>query len=155
MALEDHPWYPSSPGQSAAVYSLTLMLLLNTTVLLMVVTGELPVWAEDEPVTTARVGDRVAALPEPIAPERIQSTRAVTPLPTAGVERPQAVKPVVKPAPVDESTPVSNPAPVIRAAHEPAPVLLSEVSPPVAESDTTPEAQPTEPPTQFFGIDIE
>lgn len=131
-------WLPTTPGQSAVVYTLTALFMLNTTVLMLLVSGEL------SPANTDAFGPIADATPEhaPASVETTQYEKEAVETPVVVVDEIEAHVEAFVPAPKQ-----ATPAPVIQVVNEPA---ASE--PAVGESQ---QHEPEEQPIQFFGLDVD
>lgn len=127
---------PTSTGQSVLVYALNVLLLLNLTVIVVLLTGAPPAPAE-----------RVEApVPEPIvvADEAVETAE---PAPVVPV-RPE--RPVVVEA-------IAEPTPVIAVSPEPFVLATPAEDQPATEQEPLPQVapQPVEPPAEFFGVGLD
>lgn len=147
LQTPDRSLLPTSPREQVFLFSLSLSLMLNTTVVLLLMTGDLPTLAQLQAKPTPAVADRDAPAN---VPERSQPVEQPS-QPTA-IDR---VPAVISTSAWQNDQPMRiEPQPL--AEH---PALVS-VTPAVVSPEPAPQTQPIEPtqdddPITFFGIGIE
>ena len=144
MSPSDRHWFPTEPGQSAVAYVLTVMLLCNLTVLALMVGGEIPVAGMRSAPDFAAYATPTQSIdhttqPEHRVPEPPATNENATLNHTPAPHPQQAPKPhFEKPAQ----------AQIIHIAAEP--------KQPAATSPNEPKpTEQAEPPTKFFGLDLD
>lgn len=140
MTVVDRAWLPTTRGESVVAFTLTVLLLANTTVLLLLATGELDVSYQGQP-DVADAGPQSGAVIEPVKAladddamrERVEPAGVQTPdrfvQPVESVRRvsPKPQTPL-KPGAVNASAAVSKPDTNIQPneveSEEPAPTFF-------------------------------
>lgn len=148
MPAHDRAWTPTSPGQTAIAYALAGLLMLNMTVLVLLVSGELPLSGGTEATAFAQPAGHTPASPFNAVAEPGDDTSTVAEATAPSSTASPAIQrvgdqPVTLPALRDEPT-----LPVVEASAATA-----------QKTDTprrSPEDVPAEPdePLEFFGIPV-
>lgn len=142
LLTSDQSWLPTTPRERVFLFSLSLSLMLNTTVVLLLVTGDLPVLSDFQDKPTA-------ALAEQLGEDNTDDVVEAIDLP---VDSPTLVV-------VEAAEPrVAEVVPVAGDAFEPTPVV-SAAPPAIAPDPIAPvqQAQPKQDddPVTFFGVGLE
>lgn len=150
MTANDRAWFPTSPGQSATVVALAVMLMINMTVLVLMVSGELSLARSASSFDAGGAGGAGSAVADEYEPTQVQAddakresharphARPSDPIVPAGqgvAYRPSAPQPVVVAPPV---------------VHRPTPTVV-----PVRALEPTPAEPDDDEPLTFFGLPIE
>lgn len=141
LQTDDRSWLPTSPREQAFLFSLSLSLMLNTTVVLLLLAGELPVLAD---------------LMDDDSPKRAERD-----IPTSPVQAVDATPDLV-PTDLAGETRTSPPAtPSQKSTQGPtAPTSVARIVTATATNDPAPPAEQTQPqqddpPITFFGVGLE
>lgn len=148
MQASDRSWLPNTPREGVFLFSLSLSLMLNTTVVLLLVTGDLPVLADLQAKPTVE-----------IAEHDTQQDKPVVDLQT--VDQPAESQWGNDSQPVFTETrepSVVEVVPVVNDTFEPTPVV--SVAPAAVAPDPVEPVQQAQPkqdddPVTFFGIGLE
>lgn len=138
------PWLPTTPGESAVAFTLTVLLLANTTVLLLLATGELGLSHQ----APAHVADQVQPAWPRVEPVMAQSASAEPDVRAKPVQSDRPSKPVVPVKPLAD-VPVRR---VFAEPVEPAAVVAPAVERDVVDREVV---ERDEPPAAFFGIPLD
>ncbi len=149
LHTDDHPWLPASPRERVFLFSLSLSLILNTTVVLLLVTGDLPVLAD------LRQGPAAALVERQNQPGSSLDADQVFEAP-----QPDEIAPVLTAATVTQAEISQTSANRLVDTAKTRSVVPALVAPESmqffhdGESDVDESAQ-HKPPVTFFGVDVE
>ena len=145
MSSPGHNWLPTNPGQSIAVYGLTLLLMLNTTVLLLVIRGDLSTRGAEGFLRTpaVMVADHEAVVEADAIELRSDPTLLATPRSSEWI------------TPADPiSGRVDRPRVFDSYELQPIEAQVGQPTAVVEASESEDELEPEAPPATFFGVEI-